>query len=131
MQEEEAQLEFSQAAQQYVQEKELENQYHTRLTNTLTTLRHKQQETLMIETLKNFHYYLDKLKGDLQIQTQKVVAASQYRDCCLQKLENAVKSRKVVERLKEKHWQEYQMNILQEEQKDLDEIGIQTYFKEN
>ena len=52
------------------------------------------------------------------------------RQNCLLKLEEAVKHLKAVESLKETQYQQYLHESLMEEQKVLDEIGMQLYLRE-
>nr|WP_320145451.1 flagellar FliJ family protein [uncultured Anaeromusa sp.] len=52
------------------------------------------------------------------------------RQECLLKLEEAVKQLKAVETLKETQYQQYAYESLLEEQKILDEIGMQLYLRE-
>ena len=52
------------------------------------------------------------------------------RQDCLLKLEEAVKQLKAVETLKETQYQQYLYESLLEEQKILDEIGMQLYLRE-
>ena len=52
------------------------------------------------------------------------------RQDCLAKLEEAVKQLKAVESLKETQYQQYLYESLLEEQKTLDEIGMQLYLRE-
>lgn len=131
MQEEEAQIKLSQATQSYLIEKEKEDTLLLAQENTINEFRIKQYEVLTVETLKNYHFFLDKIKEELFLQLKRTQAAAEYRMECLKELEDAVKNRKLVEKLKEKQWLEYQEQALREEQILLDEIGIQAYTKDS
>lgn len=131
MQEEEAQIKLSQATKSYFIEKEKEDTLLLARENTINEFRMKQHEVLTVEILKNYHYFIDKIKEELFLQVKRTQAAAEYRRDCLKKLEEAVKNRKLVEKLKEKQWLEYQEQILREEQVLLDEIGVQAYSKDS
>lgn len=129
MQEEEAQLKLAQATHLYLVEKEKEDSLLLSKEKTVSEFRNKQHEVLTVETLKNYHYFIDKIKEELFSQCQKTQKAAEDRLNCLKNLEEAVKNRQLVEKLKEKQWQEYQEQTLREEQIFLDELGVQAYIK--
>lgn len=131
MQEEEAQLKLAQATHLYLVEKEKEASLILTKEKTVTEFCNKQHEVLTVETLKNYRYYIDKIKEELFSQCQKTQMAAENRLTCLKELEEAMKNRQLVEKLKEKQWQEYQEQILREEQIFLDELGVQAYIKDS
>lgn len=129
MKEEEMQIKLAQASQLYIKEKEYEEILLVRYQETTQNFRDKQQDVLTIETLKSFQYFLDKIKGDLFLQAKRVEDAAEHKAQALKELEEAIKSRKLVDKLKEKKWQQYQEQVLREEQSFLDELGTQMYAK--
>lgn len=129
MQEEEAQAQLSHAIRQYqenVRELELLDNQHKLL---MANFRQRQQQIQQVELLKYYYYYSDKLNRDIISQKARVRTTEEQRDLCLLKLEEAVKNRKVVEKLKENQQDEYQTEMLRQEQAQLDELGMQVYLR--
>jgi flagellar FliJ protein len=130
MQEEQAQILFWQATNQFRIEKEELAKLEENVLQNMNLLRNFQQNLLSIETFKSFHHYFDKMKKEIQQQNESVKRADESRQECLKNLEEAVKGHKVVEKFREKKIQDYQAELLKEEQKILDEIGLQLYVRE-
>lgn len=130
MQKEQAQISFWQATNQFRIEKEELARLEEEILKNMSLLRTSQQELLSIETFKSYQYYFDKMKKEIRQQEQSVKLADEYRHKCLSSLEDAVKGHKVVEKFREKKLQNYQVELLREEQKILDEIGLQLYVRE-
>ncbi len=130
MQEEQAQILFWQATNQLRIEKEELVKLEENVMENMNLLRNFQHNLLSIETYKSFHHYFDKMKNEIQQQKESIKRADEYRQECLKNLEEAVKSHKVVEKFREKKIQDYQAELLKEEQKKLDEIGLQLYVRE-
>jgi flagellar FliJ protein len=130
MQKEEAQIAFWQATKQFQIEKEELARLQGKLLENISLLRTFQQQMLSIETFKTFQYYFDKIKEEIHRQEGSVKRADEYRQKCLTKLEEVVKNHKVVEKFREKKFQKYQVDLIKEEQKMLDEIGLQLYVRE-
>lgn len=80
---------------------------------------------LTINELQFYHSYINNLKTQIAQQQQIVQAATAKKDECLTVFEEAAKKRKLVEKLKAKRLQEYQVEMLQEEQKFLDDLAGQ------
>lgn len=74
--------------------------------------------------------YLQKLTVQRDLQQLEVEKAAQFNKECLFTYSEALKKRKIVERLKEKKRQQYYQEMLVEEQKFLDELGTQRYHRE-
>jgi flagellar FliJ protein len=130
MQKEQAQIAFWQATNQFRIEKEELTKLQGKLSENISLLRTFQQQLLSIETFKTFHYYFDKIKEEISKQENSVKCADEYRQKCLIMLEEAVKNHKVVEKFRDKKFQKYQIDLIKEEQKMLDEIGLQLYVRE-
>jgi flagellar FliJ protein len=130
MQKEQAQIAFWQATNQFRVEKEALTKLEEKLLENIRLLRTFQQQPLSIETFQSFQYYFDKIKNDISKQTECVIRAEEFRQECLHTLEEAVKNYKVVEKFREKKFQHYQVEAIKEEQKVLDEIGLQLYVRE-
>ena len=130
MQKEQAQITFWQATNQFRIEKEKLIRLQGKLLENINLLRTFQQRLLSVETFKSFQYYFDKMKEEIHKQEESVRRADEYRQNCLSILEGSMKSCKVVEKFREKKFQNYQVELIKEEQKMLDEIGLQLYVRE-
>ncbi len=87
-------------------------------------------EKKRIEDFILYSSYLDKLTVQYDLQQIEVEKAAQFNQECLLAYSEALKNRKIVERLKEKKQQQHYYEMLAEEQKFLDEIGTQRYHRE-
>ena len=88
------------------------------------------KKSIGIDELKTYAVYFEKLQNDIKNQQEQVRIAVEYKNCCLKKLEEEIRKLKTIEQLKEKKIEEYKTDLLQTEQKELDEIGLQI-FKRN
>jgi flagellar FliJ protein len=129
MEEEQAQIKMAEANLRLIKEQELLDQFNHILATSLTLLTQEQTGSPTVETLKTFSYYIDKIKRDIINQQAQVVKAETYRHECLTVLEAAVKQRKLVDNLREKRLEQYKAELLQDEQKVLDELGTQTFMR--
>lgn len=131
LQEEQAQVKFAQATQKLLAEQAILNDLQAKLEANHLLMRQKQQESsLTVEQFLIIQRYEERLKDRIAIQAQEVKKAEVQRDRCLEILTGCMKKRKLVEKLKERRWTQYQAETLQEEQKYLDEIGVQTFVRE-
>ena len=130
IQKEQAQVVFLKANDQLRREKQLLADFKDKLADNMELLRVSQQQSLSIEKLKFFQYYFDKINNDIVKQKESIVQANQYCQECLQNLAEAEKNHKIVEKFREKKLQNYQIEAINEEQKLLDEIGLQIYTKD-
>jgi len=129
MQEEQAQVALAEATAAFVAEQEALSALETELAAYVDDYRRKRREPVEISTLKMLRDYYDKLKGDIARQQGRVDDADRKRRECLAVLEEAAKARKLVEKLKEKRFAQYQAEALLEEQKLLDELGLQAFSR--
>jgi flagellar FliJ protein len=129
MQEEQAQIRLAEATAKYVAERERLSALQDSLAGHLADFRSQLSETVTVETLKVLHIYADKLKRDVSAQAIRVETAAQSRQECIAALEEAAKARKLVEKLREKKLAQYQAEALMEEQKMLDELGLQAFSR--
>lgn len=131
MQKEQAQLAFMQASQVLHDEKAKLEQLTIKLTEIIGTFRDYQTNSLTIEVLKNFQNYFDKIRENINHQNTLVNEAQTVQQERLQELQQAVKNCEVVEKLKVKRLLQYQAETLSEEQKMLDELGLQNYVRKS
>lgn len=130
MQKEQSQIIFLKATNQLRIEQEVLVELEGKLTENMQLLRVSQQQSLTVEKLKFFQYYFDKINKDIIKQNEFIMQAKEHCEECLQKLAEAEKNHKIVEKFREKKLQNYQIEAIQEEQKLLDEIGLQIYTRE-
>ncbi|WP_378957104.1 flagellar export protein FliJ [Pelosinus sp. sgz500959] len=129
-QKEQAQIDFLQSTNQLRIEKDLLVQLESQLIDRITLFHNRQQETLSIEIFKSFRHYFDKISEDVNVQKQRIVKAEEHRQECLRSLAEAEKNYKIVDKFREKKFQHYQIEAMNEEQKLLDEIGLQIYTRD-
>ncbi|WP_371371260.1 flagellar export protein FliJ [Sporomusa aerivorans] len=130
MQEEQAQIKLAEANTRLQQEKAILADFEAQLLNTLVLLGKEQETSLTIDTLKSYSLYIDKIKRDIATQQERVEKAVAEHQECLRAMEFAMKQRKLVDNLKDKRLQQYNEELLQEEQKILDELGTQAFMRD-
>lgn len=73
--------------------------------------------------------YFEHMKSSIIRQEQTVIQAEQTKQEKLKALQYEMSRLESIEKLKEKRWQEYWAEAMAEEQKNLDEIGLQIYVR--
>ncbi len=127
--EEQAQAEFAKATRVFLHEKEILQQLKNKLTETLEGLKQEQARPSSLLMLKMFQDYIDTTREGIKIQAGRVAAAADKRQICLRLFEEASRRRKIVDSLREKKLEQYQEEVLQEEQKFLDDLAGQRYIR--
>jgi len=77
-----------------------------------------------IEELITYYNYLQKLKGEVDAQKKRVEEADKHVKIQQENLLKAMRERKIMEKLKEKHAATHKLTQLANEQKILDEMGL-------
>lgn len=131
MQKEQAQLKVAQAVQNLLEERERLVDMKKVLNENIGIFRDTQAQMMTIGTLKSYQSYFDKIRENIKIQNGRIDEAQIVQQKCLAELQKAVKSCEVVEKLKAKRMLQYQAEALNEEQKFLDELGLQIYVRRN
>ncbi|MEN6565680.1 MAG: flagellar export protein FliJ [Veillonellales bacterium] len=129
MKKEQAQSQLAMATLQYHKEVKVLTKFEEELSQYQKLFCQRQCQKVTVELFKSFHNYIDKINKDILRQKDFVAAAEKNRQECLQIFEEAAKNCEAVEKLREKRFQQYQITVLQEEQKYLDEIGAQQYAR--
>jgi len=80
---------------------------------------------ITIGRLMSFNQFFSWKRQQIEDQQQVILQANADRQRCLRELLAQMRSLKSIERLKEKRLAEYKEEALREEQKMLDEIGLQ------
>lgn len=92
-------------------------------------LREIQQTAITVDELIACHEYGQFLKSSIKQQKEAVLKAEQYCEICREQLSEALKRQKLVEKIKEKRWNQFSEEMLRQEQKELDEIGLQLHVR--
>ncbi|WP_371368973.1 hypothetical protein SRRS_23400 [Sporomusa rhizae] len=130
MREEEAQIKLAEANIKLRKEQDILKDLRKKQADIFLLLNQKQTNSPTIETLKTYSYYIDKIKSDITAQQEEVAKAAAYRQECLVVMEDAMKQRKLVDNLRTKRLEQYNDELLHEEQKILDELGTQAYMRD-
>ena len=85
----------------------------------------KEGTRIKIGTLMSFNRFFGWKRQQIEDQQQVILAASAERQKRLKALMEQVRALKSIEKLKEQRLVEYKAEVLREEQKMLDEIGLQ------
>lgn len=131
MQKEQAQLKFAEVSQKLREEQEKLVRLEYALNENITAFCNSQTKNLTIDLFRSYQDYFDKIRESIKIQSARVEEASVIQQGCLNELQNAVKNCEAVEKLKVKRFLQYQITALNEEQKFLDEIGLQNFVRRN
>jgi len=129
MKEEEAQIQLAQSTAVVLREKERLSAIQQNLALHIDAIRARQQQPVTVATLKMLHDYHDKIKKDISIQELQLTTAATRRQEDLAVLEQAMKAHKLVKKLREKSLLQYQTEMLRDEQKHLDELGLQVFAR--
>lgn len=129
-QKEQAQAKTAAAEQQLQQSQQLLQQLDAELVQSAANFYQQQHnKAISINTFKVFNNYLDKIKREITAQQDKVYQAETYYAACRRELNVLSKNCKLIEQIKDKGWQDYKHQMLAEEQKTLDELGLQAYVR--
>ncbi|QDR80491.1 flagellar export protein FliJ [Sporomusa termitida] len=128
MQEDQAQVRLAEATESWQQEQAQLAGLHDNLAANLALFSQQQSTgSLPVETLKIFSDYTDKINRMISDQQIQVAKAASRRQECLSVLERAIQQRQLVSNLREKCLDRYKEELLQDEQKILDELGTQAF----
>ena len=94
-----------------------------RLIEIQEILRGKQQEQIDILDILNYQAYIPVLIERIKQQEIVTEESRQVMESERQKLVEIMRERKVLEKLRSKHYQEYVQECLREEQKEIDEMA--------
>jgi len=129
IQKEQVHIAFLEAARQLRIEQELLVDLQQKQQENSIAFEVRQRQSLSIEMCMSFQSYFDRIKQDIIGQKQRIIDAHAQYQACLFSLGEAEKSHKIVEKFREKKVEQYQIDMIHEEQKLLDEMGLQIYTK--
>ena len=85
----------------------------------------KEGARITVGTLMTYNSFLTWKREQIEMQQGLILEARKEKQIKLDELLKLMNKLKSIEQLKEKRWQQYQEEMLKEEQKMLDEIGLQ------
>ena len=85
--------------------------------------------TIAVGTLMTYNSFFNWKRQQIEEQQQIIMECQVARQKRMKELVEIMNKLKSIEQLKEKRLQQYMAELLQEEQKQLDEIGGQLYFR--
>lgn len=127
--EEQAQADFAKATRVFLLEKEKLRRLEQTLAETFDLFKQEQGKPSSMMMLKMFQDYIDRTREGIRLQAVQVAAAADRRQRCLRIFEEASRRRKVVESLREKKLEQYNAELLQQEQAFLDDLAGQRYIR--
>lgn len=131
MKKEEAEVRFAETTRKLEEERQ-------KLTQLLNEMQQAQQDyeeisregrKITIGRLMAFNSFFAWKREQIEQQQKVIFEVKKERQQRLRELMEVMSYLKSIEQLKEKRWQEYQAEALFEEQKTLDEIGLQLYMR--
>lgn len=114
------------AIQRLEQEKRRLSELENTLDATVREFNEKTRKTTVHELIE-YNEYLSLLNSRIKSQKDNVNNAAQYVDKVREELVKAVKDRKILEKLKERHYEEFLLERKKLEQKTNDEIVSYNY----
>ena len=88
-----------------------------------------QAKHLTVGTLMTYNSFFGWKREQIEMQQEAILQSRSNRQKCLQELLKLMNKLKSIEQLREKRLQQYKDAVLFEEQKMLDEIGLQRYMR--
>lgn len=88
-------------------------------------------KTVTINTVMTYNNFFNWKREQIEQQQQLILKTMQERQQKLKALMEIMTYLKSIEQLKEKRLREYNEEVLAEEQKFLDEVGLQLYARQN
>lgn len=129
MKKEQAEVKFAEATQFTELQKKIMRQFEHELQQGLNDYYHLAMERVTVDRLISYSSYFDRMKEQIEHQREVVHEAQRKQAACLEILKVAMNKLKSIEQLREKRFVEFREEQLFEEQKELDEIGLQVYTR--
>lgn len=83
------------------------------------------------ETLQMYQRYFNRLKEQISHKDAEIRSADERIAVINERLIEARKERRILERLKENQWKEYQYEVRKEEQEFFDEVGVSAFLRKS
>lgn len=91
--------------------------------------RKRQSGRVFIDDFLLYNDYLNEMQKRIEVQIQKIINQENAVKLALKELEEAMKKRKAVEKLKEKRLEQYHIEMIAQEQIFLDEISLSIHTR--
>ena len=124
-----AEVKFAAATQALALERRKLADLHESLAEGTRNYEKLTEKKITVDMLVNYSSFFARLKSEIGAQEAAVEKALAYKNETLEILKVAMNKLKSIERLKERRFAEYLEEQLHEEQKQLDEIGLQLYVR--
>lgn len=124
-----AEIKFAAATQALALEQRKLADLHEALAEGTRNYEKLTEKRITVDMLVNYSSFFARLKSEIEAQEAAVEKALAYKNEMLEILKVAMNKLKSIERLKERRFAEYLDEQLHEEQKQLDEIGLQLYVR--
>lgn len=124
-----AEVKFAAATQALALERRKLADLHESLAEGTRNYEKLTEKKITVDMLVNYSSFFARLKSEIEAQEAAVEKALAYKNETLEILKVAMNKLKSIERLKERRFAEYLEEQLHEEQKQLDEIGLQLYVR--
>jgi flagellar protein FliJ len=126
---EQAEIDFAAASNFLLHQQQLLIDYGNELSQEMQNYYNIANQRVTIEKLTSYGSYFDRMRNQIQRQQQTIIEAEVKRKEKLEFLQAAMCKLKTIEQLRDKRFEEFQKEQLFEEQKELDEIGLQIYTR--
>jgi len=97
--------------------------------DTATALKRQQADGLSSSQVVAYHAYLKRLDGDIACQEKAVGEILEREKMKQNDLLEAVKKRQILEKLKEKEFQRYNLAMLKKDMQFIDEIAVNQFAR--
>ncbi|WP_110953271.1 flagellar export protein FliJ [Anaerosinus massiliensis] len=126
---EQAEIEFAKAAKFLLDQKNKLVDYENELLHGMQEYYKMSNQKITVDTLTSYSGYFDRMRLQIENQKQCIVEAELAKKEKLKILQLAMSKLKTVEQLRDKSFEKFQREQLLDEQKELDEIGLQIYTR--
>ena len=126
---ERAEIAFAEATNALIKEKESLKVFELELEAGLKSYEEIENQKITIGLLTSYNTYFFRLRTQIEQQKHVINEAEKKRQERLDEFQEALNKSKTIEQLKEKRLKEFKAEQLIEEQKELDEIGLQIHAR--
>lgn len=126
---EQAEIEFAKTAKFLLDQRNKLVDYENELLHGMQEYYKMSNRKITVDTLTSYSSYFDRMRFQIENQKQCIVDAELAKKEKLRILQLAMSKLKTVEQLRDKSFEKFQREQLLDEQKELDEIGLQIYTR--
>lgn len=126
---EQAEIAFAEATNALLAQQEKLREFENELAQAMEDYYKIENKKITIELLTSYNTYFFRLRMQIQAQNTVVLEAENKRQSCLEAFRSALNRLKSIEKLKQRRLEEFKEQEMAEEQKMLDEIGLQIYTR--